>query len=219
MKKLSGLVIAALLLGGCGTAAKETTEENVNGTGSEENVESVETPEAGEAEAAGIQLYMPTEGLVKKFQVDSFEVVRETQEVQENKALEVISFGDVKTVQITEWTEGGMEMLLDTSELSGVKDISIEGLVPMESPISVISEANQAEGEWQITETAGTLETPAGTFEDVLVITQTLKSESSEQVTTISNSYAPSLGLIQESTTITNGENVQESKMELVSYE
>lgn len=216
MKKLSGLVIAALLLSGCGTAVKETTEETVNGTGSENN-----TP-AAEVEAVdpvGIQLYMPTEGLVKKFQVDSFEVVRETKEVEANKALEVISFGDVKTVQISEWTESGMELLLETSELSGVQDVTIEGLVPMESPISMISEANQAEGEWQITETAGTLETPAGTFEDVLVITQTLKSESSEQVTSISNSYAPSLGLIQESTTITNGENVQESKTELVSYE
>ncbi|MGK7376439.1 hypothetical protein ACSFXN_01285 [Planococcus sp. 1R117A] len=215
MKKLSGLVIAALLLSGCGTAVKESSGGTTNsGSGNH-----VSASEVGAVDPEGLQVYMPEQGLVKNFEVDTFEVVREVKQVEENKALEIITFGDVKTVQISEWTESTMDMLLETSELTGVKDLSLEGLVPMESPVSMINEANQAEGEWQITGTSETLETPAGTFEDVLVITQTLKSDTSDQVTTISNYYAPSLGLIQEQTTVTNGDNVHESKMELVSYE
>lgn len=216
MKKLSGLIIAAMLLGGCGTAANETSPKT---TSDNKPANSVSASEVGAVDPVGIQEYMPTKGLVKKFEVDSFEVVREATQVEENKVLEMITFGDVKTVQISEWTESGMNMLLETSELSGIQDISLEGLVPMDAPVSMINEANQAEGEWQITGTSEKLETPAGTFEDVLVITQTLKSDTSEQVTTISNYFAPSLGLVQEQTTVKMGDNVQESKMELVSYE
>lgn len=215
MKKLSGIVITALLLSGCGVGTEESTQKSVNG----DSGNTASASEVGAVEPVGIQVYMPTEGLVKKFQVDSFDVVRETKQVEENKVLEVITFGDVKTVQISEWTESGMQMLLETSELSGVKDVSLEGLVPMDSPTTLIDEANQAEGEWQITGTSETLETPAGTFEEVLVITQTLKSETSDQVTSTSYYYAPSLGLIQEQTTVKYGDTVQESKVELVSYE
>lgn len=215
MKKLSGIVITALLLSGCGVGSEEAAQKSVNG----DSGNTASASEVGAVEPVGVQVYMPTEGLVKKFQVDSFDVIRETQQVEENKVLEVITFGDVKTVQISQWTESGMQMLLETSELSGVKDISIEGLVPMDSPTTLIDEANQAEGEWQVTGTSETLETPAGTFEDVLVVTQTLTSETSDQVTTTSYYYAPSLGLIQEQTTVEYGETVQESKVELVSYE
>lgn len=215
MKKLSGIVMTALLLSGCGVGTDEAAQKSVNG----DSGNTASASEVGAVEPVGMQVYMPTEGLVKNFKVDSFDVVRETKQVEENKVLEVITFGDVKTAQISEWTESGMKMLLETSELSGVKDISLEGLVPMDSPITLIDEANQTEGEWQVTGTSETLETPAGTFEDVLVVTQTLKSETSDQVTSISYYYAPSFGLIQEKNTIENGGTVQESKVELVSYE
>lgn len=238
MKKLSLIVLASVMLAACGTEKAEQEEKLVNGaTGEAPSEETAdETTEAAEeateatepeedapveeevVEPAGLQAYIPASGLVKNFEVDSFELTRTVLEVKDNKVLEEIAFGDVKTIQITEWTENDMKMLFNTGEMEGITDISIDGLVPTSEPIVMIDEANSAEGEWILVSKEETLELPAGTFENVVVIEQILKSESSDQVTTLTHYYAPQLGLVKEKTVVANGENEDISEVNLVSY-
>ncbi|MGM0896948.1 MAG: hypothetical protein ACQEV0_03560 [Bacillota bacterium] len=236
MKKFSGLLLAALILGGCGTAVTDSAEDsNVNGTGGTDTTETEATEtDVAETEAtesadqngpievtdpAGLQLYMPELGLVKNFQVEDFELTREVLEVSGNKVLEEITFGEATTVEVTEWTESTVSMLIDTSELEGERDISIEGLVPMSAPVIMIDEEISTEGEWIVSSKDETLETEAGTFENVLVVERVSKSEASDQVTTMSRYFAPGLGFIQEKTVVANGDDKQESVVSLVSYE
>lgn len=234
MKKLSLILLAAVTLAACGTEKAIPAEDAVNGaTGATQTEETTEgsveevTEEATEEESteesavepAGLLAYMPSTGLVKKFEVDTFELTRTVLEVKDNKALEEITFGDVKTLQISEWTENGMQMLLNSGETEGIKDISIDGLTATSEPIVMIDEANSTEGEWVIVSSNEMLETQAGTFENVIVIEQVLKSDSSDQVTTFTQYFAPELGFVKETTTITNGENEDVSEVNLVSYE
>jgi hypothetical protein len=234
MKKFSSLLLSALILGGCGTAVTDSAEDaNVNGTGGTESTETEATEtEATETEVessendpievtdpAGLQLYMPEMGLIKNFQVEDYEITREVLEVSGNKVLEEITFGDATTVEVTEWTETAMNMVIETGELEGERDISIEGLVPMDGPVVMIDEENNTEGEWIVTSKDAIVETAAGTFEDVLIVQQVLKSEASEQIITTTRYFAPGLGFIQEESVVENGADKQESIIGLVSYE
>ncbi|MBT2581295.1 hypothetical protein [Planococcus sp. ISL-109] len=234
MKKFSGLLLSVVILGGCGTAVTDSAEDtNVNGTGGTESTETEATEtEATETEVGssendpievtdptGLQLYMPEMGLIKNFQVEDFEITREVLEVSGNKVLEEITFGEAANVEVTEWTETTMNMVIDTAELEGERDISIEGLVPMNAPVAMIDEENGTEGEWIVTSKDATLETAAGAFEDVLVVQQVLKSEASDQVTTTTRYFAPGLGFIKEESVVANGDDKQESVVSLVSFE
>src|SRR5690606_31329681 len=172
------------------TVTEETAEETTEETSEETTEEAAEETEAEEEAApAGLLAYIPAAGLVKNFEVDSFELTRTVLEVKDNKVLEEVTFGDVKTIQISEWTETGMQMLFNSGEMGGVKDISVDGLVPTSEPVVMIDEANSAEGAWTIVSKDETLETAAGTFENVIVIEQILKSESSDQVTTFTQYF------------------------------
>ncbi|WP_422123970.1 hypothetical protein DHX103_03935 [Planococcus sp. X10-3] len=236
MKKLSIILLASVMLAACGEEDAKQEEELANGTTgdssteepaeevSEETTEDSETEEepASEEEVvepAGFLAYIPAAGLVKNFEVDSFELTRTVLEVKDNKVLEEITFGDVKTIQISEWTESGMKMLYNTGETEGITDISIDGIEPTSEPIVMIDEANSTEGEWLVVSKEETLELPAGTFENVTVIEQVLKSESSDQVTTLTQYFAPELGFVKEKTVITNGEKEDISEVNLVSFE
>lgn len=222
MKKLSLVIVTAALLAACGTGTVEN-EQIVNGatggdTSTEEVVEESTEVEETVAEPVGLEAYMPSEGLVKNFEVDSFELTRKVLELKKNKVLEEITFGDVKTVQVTQWSEDNMKMLYNTGATEGITDISIDGLIPTSEPEVMIDAANSTEGEWIVTNMEETLETPAETFENVIVIEQTFKSESSDQVTTLTHYYAPEIGFVKEKTVITNGESEEVSEVNLVSY-
>lgn len=184
-------------------ATEETTEE-----ATEESKHNVEanavkdeaTTKEAVVENKGLVEYMPKKAMKKFFLLEGIEIVREVKEVKGNLLLESITFGDVETIQISKWTPTKLSMLFNNSE--GVKDVTISNFESTTAPEVYIDLEKDLKGPqaWKVIDKSLTLKLPSGSYKDVLVIEQTITSETSDQVTISRFFYGKGLGLIKEET-------------------
>jgi len=171
--------------------------------------------EAAVVENKGLVEYMPKRGMKKVFLLEEFEIVREVKAVKGNRLLESITFGDVETIQISEWTPTKLTMLFNNSE--DTAGVTIDKFEATSAPEVYIDMLNKQTGSqaWKVVQDDLTLKVPAGTYKDVIVIEQTIVSETSNQQTISRFYFAKGLGVIKEEVITKNGDNESASIMEL----
>ena len=190
----------------------------------EEADESKEEAEAGTVkdntqnavvENKGLVEYMPKRAIKKTFLLEEFEIVREVTAVKGNRMLETITFGDVVTKQVSEWTPTKLTMLFNNAE--GVEDVTIDNFESTTAPEVYIDKLNEQKGPqaWKVIDEKRSLTLPAGSYKDVLVIEQTITSETSSQETITRYYYGKGLGVIKEETITKNGNEETSYVMEM----
>lgn len=166
-------------------------------------------------ENKGLVEYMPKRAIKKTFLLEEFEIVREVTAVKGNRMLETITFGDVVTKQVSEWTPTKLTMLFNNAE--GVEDVTIDNFESTTAPEVYIDKLNEQKGPqaWKVLDEKRSLTLPAGSYKDVLVIEQTITSETSNQQTITRYYYGKGLGVIKEETITKNGNEETAYVMEM----
>ncbi|QBP41768.1 hypothetical protein [Paenisporosarcina antarctica] len=196
----------------------EVVEEQPKESADESEEDSVSDDTTSENEVVankGLVVYMPKRAIKKTFLLEEFEIVREVKAVKGNRMLEFITFGDVVTKQISEWTPTKLTMLFNNAE--GVEDVTIDNFEATSAPEVYIDLLNEQTGPqaWKVVEDDLTLKIPAGTYKDVMVIEQTIVSDVSKQQTITRFYFGKGLGVIKEETITTNGNNKTSYVMEM----
>lgn len=199
-------------------STEDVEEKKPNESADEAEEDGVTDGTQGEAavvENKGLVEYMPKRGMKKVFLLDKFEIVRTVKAVKGNRLLESITFGDVETIQISEWTPTKLTMLFNNSE--DTAGVTIDKFEATSAPEVYIDRLNEQTGSqaWKVVQDDLTLKVPAGTYKDVIVIEQTIISETSNQQTISRFYYAKGLGLVKEEVITKNGDNESASIMEL----
>jgi len=214
---------------------EEASTEGIDSTEDEESSEDVEVKNPDESaddaeengvtdgthgeevvvENKGLVEYMPKRGMKKFFLLEEFEIVREVKAIKANRILESITFGDVETIQISEWTPTKLTILFNNSEdTDGVTIDKFEATTAPEVYIDLLNEQTGSQA-WKVVKDDLILKVPAGTYKDVIVIEQTIISETSNQQTISRFYYAKGLGVIKEEVITKNGDNESASIMEM----
>ena len=214
---------------------EEASTEGIDSTEDEESSEDVEVKNPDESaddaeengvtdgthgeevvvENKGLVEYMPKRGMKKFFLLEEFEIVREVKAIKANRILESITFGDVETIQISEWTPTKLTILFNNSEdTDGVTIDKFEATSAPEVYIDLLNEQTGSQA-WKVVKDDLILKVPAGTYKDVIVIEQTIVSETSNQQTISRFYYAKGLGVIKEEVITKNGDNESASIMEM----
>lgn len=188
-----------------GEVTEEEEESDVNETNEENSV----------VENKGLVEYMPKRPIKKVFLLQDFEIVRQVLSVKGNRLQESITFGDVVTMQISEWSPNKMTMLFNNAE--GVADVTLNNFEATAAPEVYIDLLNDHETPqaWKVVGENLTLTMPAGTYENVLVVEQSIVSETSNQETITRYYFGKGLGVIKEEMITISGENKTTDVLEL----
>ncbi|AJD92278.1 hypothetical protein JMA_29610 [Jeotgalibacillus malaysiensis] len=208
-------------------ATEETTEEASEETEAPEETGSEEEAgeakdEAAEEEAAeepseeqtGLDLsaYQPEKGSIRVFVQDDFEIERETVDVKGDLVQEKITFGDIKSLKVYKWTAQEISTLYSEENPADEGSI-LDEFEAVDAPQDIQSAGTEESG-WVLASESETLSLPYGELEEVVVFTQTLVSETTDQETVFTNYYAKGLGLVKEVIEVT-GENGYSTVSEL----
>ncbi|WP_051254643.1 hypothetical protein [Halobacillus kuroshimensis] len=168
----------------------EETKDEEEDTVSSASDDSEETEKAGSS--AGLKAYMPKGPMTKTFtQNEDYKVKHEVVDVNDRFVQQIVTFGDMVTLQILEFTEGRIAVVYQESNPEDTSS-QLESFEAHET-IDVLVDATGGSENFQILDEAQTTATPYGEFENVFVVQRT----SGSKVTSMYH-YAPDYGLIRE---------------------
>ena len=196
-------------------ANTEKVEDNTATEKAEEESESTEsTNEDTTEELQGVELYMPERQMKKIFKSDEFEIIREVEAIEGNLVLEKVTFGDVEVVQVSEWTESTMKLLFNGPNESD--KITLGNYPKSAAPEVLVDKSANSSANWKIKEEGLTLDMQGQQYKDVLLIEQSITSETSDQVTITRYALGKGLGIIKEEQIVRSGKTEKQYITELV---
>ncbi len=165
----------------------------------------------------GFNQYRPKEGLEKTFvQDEEYELTYNTVAVNNTLVQRVVKFGDIVTLQILKWTSDGASIVYQEQSPKSTKN-QLDSYDPYEPPVKIVNMNKKGKGtkeQWEVINTDKQVKVPYKTLDHVVVVRQTLTSESSGNKTVVTDYYAKDLGLIKETREV-KGNNGYTSKSEL----
>jgi hypothetical protein len=193
----------------------EQVEENTATEKAEEESESTEsTNEDTTEELQGVELYMPERQMKKIFKSDEFEIIREVEAIEGNLVIEKVTFGDVEVVQVSEWTESTMKLLYNGPNEND--QITLGNYPKSAAPEVLVDKSANSSANWKIKEEGLTLDMQGQQYKDVLLIEQSITSETSDQVTITRYALGKGLGIIKEEQIVRSGKTEKQYITELV---
>ena len=196
-------------------ANTEKVEDNTATEKAEEESESTEsTNEDTTEELQGVELYMPERQMKKIFKSDEFEIIREVEAIEGNLVLEKVTFGDVEVVQVSEWTESTMKLLFNGPNESD--KITLGNYPKSAAPEVLVDKSANSSANWKVKEEGLTLDMQGQQYKDVLLIEQSITSETSDQVTITRYALGKGLGIIKEEQIVRSGKTEKQYITELV---
>ncbi|MBX0357759.1 hypothetical protein [Halobacillus sp. Nhm2S1] len=196
-------------------SAEDTEEETVEASGNESDSEE-ETKEE-QTSNVGLKAYMPKEPMTKTFmQNDEFEAVYEVVDIQGDYVQQVITFGDMITLQVLEWTEGTVSVVYEEFNPEETASM-LDGFEPVETVnvLMDVTQSSQSDSSFKLIDENQTTSTPVRDFENVLVVQKIEKADSSGAEVRSTFHYAPDYGLIKEKVE-DKGENGYTMNSELI---
>ncbi|MCA1021034.1 hypothetical protein [Halobacillus litoralis] len=178
------------------TEAPEEEEEPEESAEPEEDTVESASNDSEDTEAsgssAGLKAYMPKGPMTKTFtQDEDYQVVHEVVDVNDRFVQQIVTFGDMVTLQILEFTEGRISVVHQESNPEDTSS-QLDSFEAHET-IDVLVDATGSSAKFQILDEAQTTSTPYGEFENVFVV----QRMSGSDVTSMYH-YAPDYGLIRE---------------------
>ncbi|GEN54652.1 DUF4050 domain-containing protein [Halobacillus faecis] len=194
---------------------EEPEEDTVEASGDETSSEE-ETKEE-QTSNVGMKAYMPKEPMTKTFmQNDEYEAVYEIVDIQGNYVQQVITFGDMVTLQVLEWTEGTVSVVYEEYNPEDTASM-LDGFEPVETVnvLMDVTQSSQSDSSFKLIDENQTTSTPVREFENVLVVQKIEKADSSGAEVRSTFHYAPDYGLIKEKVE-DKGENGYTMNSELI---
>ncbi|MEC3884088.1 hypothetical protein VKA52_10165 [Halobacillus sp. HZG1] len=173
---------------------EDTVEASANEGSSEEETKEEQTSNVG------LKAYMPKKPMTKTFmQNDEYKAVYEIVDIQGNYVQQVITFGDMVTLQVLQWTEGTVSVVYEEFNPEDTASM-LDGFKPVETVDVLIdvTQSSQSDSSFKLIDDKQTTSTPVRDFENVLVVQKIEKADSSGAEVRSTFHYAPDYGLIKE---------------------
>lgn len=181
-------------------------EQEESSEGTEENAD-VEEPATGDSEDSKekeevnllIQQLKPEKNMIKTFENKDFSLTETIVDHNDTHVQRVFKVGEMVTLQILKWDQDAIQVVYEESNPKDPKKSKLSDFSPNKEMQPMADINREGEGDtpqWEIISEDETLEVPYDTFENVVVVRNTVKAGNKNTINTIY--YAPGIGMIKE---------------------
>ncbi|WP_034765356.1 hypothetical protein [Rossellomorea vietnamensis] len=187
-----------------GTVEAPADQEESSEEAEEENTDSEEPAKEGDSSEKEevnllLQQLKPEKNMIKTFENKDFSLTETIVDHNDTHVQRVFKVGEMVTLQILKWDQDAIQVVYEESSPKDPKESKLNNFKPNKEmqPMADISRKGKGDTpQWEIISENETLEVPYDTFQDVVVVRNTVKAGNKDTINTIY--YAPGIGMIKE---------------------
>ncbi|OXS54399.1 hypothetical protein B0G93_13414 [Bacillus sp. V-88] len=187
-----------------GTVEAPADQEESSEEAEEENTDSEEPAKEGDSSEKEevnllLQQLKPEKNMIKTFENKDFSLTETIVDHNDTHVQRVFKVGEMVTLQILKWDQDAIQVVYEESSPKDPKESKLSNFKPNKEmqPMADISRKGKGDTpQWEIISENETLEVPYDTFQDVVVVRNTVKAGNKDTINTIY--YAPGIGMIKE---------------------